>query len=225
MKKPWHQVDPGLFERIKDEIEKEYPDLRVAIEREVVFVRGSFPVRDGAEVLDRFMIEVQFPRDFPHAIPVVREIGGRIPWHEDRHVNRTGPQAGETCPIVPEEWLVRPDRDSISGFLAGPVRNFFLGQILVEQGKPWPFGERKHGFDGLFEAYGEMLGVTEPLVICRYLECLSHEHLKGHWECPCGSEKRLRACHIESIRMLQQKIPPWVAKQALERIKAYLLKS
>ena len=52
---------------------------------------------------------------------------------------------GEACPIVPEEWLVGPGRDSIAKFLNGPVRNFFIGQILVENGHPWPFGERQHG--------------------------------------------------------------------------------
>jgi hypothetical protein len=45
--------------------------------------------------------------------------------------------------LVPEEWLLARDQ-TFRAFLDGPMRNFFLGQILVEAGKPWPFGERPH---------------------------------------------------------------------------------
>jgi len=218
MTRVWHKKDPALLARVKHEVETEYPDLRVITERDTVFLRGSFPVTDGDEILDRFLIEVQFPDDFPDSIPIVREIGGRIPWYEDRHVNRMGAQAGEACPIVPEEWLIRPDRDSIRNFLAGPTRNFFLGQIVVEQGKPWPFGERPHGMPGLWEFYGELVGTTDKAAIRGYLSYLSRENLKGHWECPCGSKKRLRNCHLETLKDLRQKIAPRVAKQALLRL-------
>jgi hypothetical protein len=118
----------------------------------------------------------------------MRETGGRIPWFADRHVNHTG----EACPIVPEEWLLRSDRASIGAFLAGPVQNLFLGQILVEHGEPWPFGERQLGNDGLFEAYGEWVGTSDPGKIRIYLEYLSGTRLKGHRACPCGSNQKLR---------------------------------
>ena len=214
MRRAWHTVNASFFEKLKQDIEAEYPDLRVITEDGAVFARGSFPVRYDAEVLDRFLVEIRFPDDYPHSIPVVREIGGRIPYHQDRHVNPTG----EACPIVPEEWLIRPDHDSILSFLNGPIWNFFISQILVEKGHPWPFGERQHGIDGLFQAYGEMLGTADRQAISRYLQYLSHDRFKGHWECPCGSGKRLRHCHLDSLRILREKIAPWVAERALSRI-------
>jgi hypothetical protein len=116
MKRAWHRTNPGLFATVRRDLEREYSDLRVVIERGTVFSRGSFPVTDGAEILDRFLIEIQFPDDYPDSVPILREIGGRIPWHEERHTNRTG----EACPIVPEEWLIRPDHNSILQFLNGP---------------------------------------------------------------------------------------------------------
>jgi hypothetical protein len=188
-------------------------------EQDTVYIRGGFPVINGTEVLDRFQIEVELLADFPESIPILREVGGRIPWHESRHVNRG---TGEACPIVPEEWLLRSEHGSVLAFLNGPVRNFFLGQILVEAGQPWPFGERAHGVDGLFEAYGEMVGTTDRDAIVRYLDCLSRETLKGHWERPCGSAKRLRNCHWNELQTIHAKFLPRVARAALARIKEQL---
>lgn len=213
MKRAWHEANGELFKKTIAEIESGYPDLRVVLERGSVYARGSFPVKDGSEILDRFRIELKFPNDYPDSILVLRETGGRIPWFSDRHVNPDG----EACPIVPEEWLLRTDRDSVTAFLEGPVRNFFLGQILIEHGKPWPFGERKHGKSGLIESYGELVETNDPDAIRRHLDCLSRDTLKGHWECPCGSGKRLRNCHLTKLKILHQKIPSWVAKRALKR--------
>lgn len=197
------------------DIDAAYPDISVEQEHDTIFGRGSFPVKDGIDILSRFLIGIEFPRDFPDSVPILRETGGRIPWHADRHVNSAN---GEACPIVPEEWLIRQDHDSILAFLDGPVRNFFLGQLAVESGAPWPFGERLHGVDGLIESYGELLGTTDKKAVRRYLDCLSKEHLKGHWDCPCGSGERLRNCHLEMVNALRTKIAPWVARRARARL-------
>jgi hypothetical protein len=215
MKESWYRANNQLFTRLKQEIEREYPDLRVIVEGGTVFARGSFSVKDGDDILDRFLIQLEFPRDFPDSIPILREIGGRIPWHQDRHTNTNG----ESCPIVPEEWLLRSDRDSILEFLAGPVRNFFLGQLAVEQGRHWPFGERPHGISGLLESYAELIGTSDSAAVRRYLDYLSRDIVKGHWDCPCGSNKRLRDCHLEAVKTLRQKIPPWVARSAFARLR------
>jgi hypothetical protein len=216
MKAKWYELNPHLLATVKRDIGGEYPDLCVMIEGGAVFARGSFPVVGGTDILDRFLIEVEFPRDYPASIPILRETGGRIPWHESRHTNRDG----AACPIVPEEWLIRQDRDSILAFLDGPVKNFFLGQILVEAGKPWPFGERSHGNAGLVESYGELVGTTDPVAVRRYLDCLSKETVKGHWDCPCGSKKHLRNCHLDKVKALRKKIAPSIARSALARFQA-----
>ena len=103
--------------------------------------------------------------------------------------------------------------------LEGPVHNFFLGQSLIEAGEPWPFGERKHGFEGLLESYGELIGTTEVTVISKYLECLSKKEIKGHWDCPCGSGKRIRDCHKASLMILRRRLPQQVAARALSRLR------
>jgi hypothetical protein len=214
MKKPWHRGNSHLLARLEEDLQEPYPDLRVVVENECVHLRGSFPIVSDGAVLARYQIDVSIPKDFPDTVPTLRETGGRIPWVADRHVNRSG----EACPVVPEEWLLGPKRDSILCFLNGPVRDFFLAQSLVEAGQPWPFAWREHGVDGLYKAYGEFLGTTDRAVIRHYLEYLSKETIKGHWECPCGSGNKLRNCHLNEVHMLKAKIPASVAKQALRRL-------
>src|SRR5947209_20268331 len=131
MRKPWYKSNPELFAQTTQEIETNYPELRVVVENDTVFLRGSFKIEENGETLDRYLIEIQFPDDYAESIPILREVDGRIPWTADRHVNNS---TGEACAIVPEEWLLRPDKDSIGSFLSGPGRYFFHGQSLVEQG-------------------------------------------------------------------------------------------
>jgi len=214
MRIPWHRANPSLLARLENDVRGPYPDLRVVVENECVHLRGSFPIVSDGLTLDRYQIDVCIPNDFPDAVPTLREIGGRVPWVLNRHVNGKG----EACPVVPEEWLLNPKRDSVLCFLNGPVRDFLLAQSLVEAGDPWPFSWRAHGIDGLYQAYGEILGTTDPACIRRYLQYLSKERIKGHWECPCGSGSKLRNCHLNEVRALQSKIPTNVAKQALQRL-------
>lgn len=203
MSKPWHRDDPTRFAKEKAEVEAEYPELHFRITGDMVFVYGTFPVRFEGQTLDRYSVEVALGRDHPKTLPIVREVGGRIPWIADRHVNTNG----TACVLLPDErWTVWPDESTILDFLNGPLRNFFLGQSLVEQGKPWPFGQWDHGASGIREYYAELLGTDDVQVIRGYLECLAAKKIKGHWSCPCGSGKRLRECHLETLRDLQQKI-------------------
>jgi hypothetical protein len=216
MTKPWFKREPELAERIRRDLEARYPDLRFVEEGEAAFVRGSFPIVHEGYVLDRYQVEVEFPRDYPLALPHVRETGGRIPHILDRHVLSDG----AACLFVEEDWLLAiGGESSFLEFLDGPVRNFLLGQSLVEAGKPWPFGERSHGIQGLLEAYGEWFRMQDETVIARYLDYLSREEVKGHWECPCGSGIRLRKCHAEQVYDLRRRVPRWLAMRALHRLK------
>jgi hypothetical protein len=214
MKTPWHRANPASLTKVQREVIAKYPDLGFYVETDIVYVRGSFPIVHDGHVLDRYQIELALPTDWPASCPVLRETAGRIPHVARRHVNPDG----TACPIVPEEWLVNPHRDSLFSYLEGPVHNFFLGQSLAEADEPWPFGERPHGVPGLLECYGELMGTKETQVIHEYLKYLSRKEVKGHWDCPCGSGSRLRNCHMDHLLELRHKIPAAVAQQAMKKL-------
>jgi hypothetical protein len=203
----------ALLEEVRTAIAVDQPNLRVAIVDGLLSARGSYALHDGDVVLDRYQVEIRFPRDYPKTLPVVEEIGGRIPRTADRHINPDG----NACLLVPEEWLLSQDQ-SFKAFLSGPMKSFFLGQFLVEAGMGWPFGERSHGHEGLIEAYMELLGIDDPSRVAAYLDCLRKKALKGHFDCPCGSKRRLRNCHRAELQELSKRIPPDIAQQAYERL-------
>lgn len=217
MRRSWFENRPRLLGRIRDDLRARYPDLQVVQEAGLVFVRGSLPIVHDEVVLDRFQIEIEFAPDYPMSLPKVRETAGRVPRVLDRHVI---PSTGYACLFVEEDWLVTVGREpDFFEFLDGPIRHFFIGQSLVEAGKPWPFGARSHGKKGVMEVYAEWFGTEDEPTIRRYLDCLSRDGLKGHWYCPCGSGRRIRACHGALLRSVRERIPTWAAQQAAKRLK------
>ncbi len=214
MKRPWHAAEPALKDEVVRTLDERYPNLVFTMENDQAFVRGTFPVEHSGEVYDRFAVQIAFPDDYPQSAPIVREIAGRVPPIADRHVSPDG----TACLFVPEEWTVFTEDRSFGAFMRGPMHNFFLGQIVFEQEKRWPFGEHPHGLPGLFAAYSHHLGAADAAAVSRYLDYLTHEKVLGHWRCPCGSGKILRSCHVDQVRALQRRVPPAAARRMLERI-------
>lgn len=207
-KTTWFERDPALLEDVRSALrESDYKWLHLQLAEGIVRIRGTIPVPG-----DRYNIQITFLNDYPNTLPQVRETGGRIPQTPDRHVN---PKDGTACVCIPDEWFIqRPDVTFLS-FLGGPVHNYFLSQKCFEISGEWPLGERRHGNDGLFDFYQECLGTKDLRVIRNYLAYLSLDTVKGHWDCPCGSGKRIRNCHPREIFDLRRKLPPNIASIAL----------
>lgn len=217
MSHAWYRKNPELFEKEKMEVEAAFPQLHFHVANDVVYLRGTYPVIHDGEELDRFSIEIELSKNHPESLPVVRETGGRIPRHADRHVNATD---GTACVLLPDEqWRLWPKGSSLRAYLEGPLRNFFLGQIAVEMGQPWPFGEWGHGVNGIIQYYAKLLNSGDSQVIINFLECLRSKKTKGHWSCPCGSGKRLRDCHSGLVRDLREKISHRAAEDSLNRLR------
>ena len=201
--------------RFQEILNESFPDLTASAAESKIYVRGSFPVMHEGRVLDRYQIQIIWTAS-DIEVPTLLETGGRIPWIADRHMS----QGGNACVLVPEEWLIKPrDQRTLVGYLEGPVRNYFLWQSLFESGLEAPWGERKHGVPGLLQAYSDLVGFSEESAIRECLDYLSKDRLKGHWRCPCGSNRRLRDCHLSYLRHLRTKVPQYIAKLALNRLR------
>jgi hypothetical protein len=216
MIKPWHLRKPQLIEQIKTDLQKHYPTLHLSVDGEFAEVRGTFPIKSpNGRVLDRWAISIELPPGFPKDLPVVRELQKRIPWTVDSHVESDG----KACVLLPDErFRIFPEGAPFLDFLNGPVLSFFLGQSLRALGEEWPFGEWGHGANGIFEFYKELIGTDDKQVLISYLKVLSKQSFKGHWDCPCGSGKKMRKCHRTEISNLRHKIFPDVARRTLEHL-------
>jgi len=218
MRHLWHRENPGLYERERAEVEAHFPNLCVVVEGDTVYVRGSFAVIFEERALDHYTVELKLPPDHPYSLPIVREVGGRIPHNDDRHVNSVD---GTACVLLPDErWRLWPPGASLLSFLTGPMHSFFLAQSLVEAGEPWPFGQWAHGAKGIFQYYREILKTTDLRVITTYLEYMTAKKVKGHWPCPCKSNRHLRNCHFSVVLDLRERISRKDALKSLEALKS-----
>lgn len=217
MSRPWHKADPARLEKMRAEVQATYPNLHFYPQGDRVLVRGTLPILHEGEDLDRYAVKIVLPAGYPDTLPLVFEVGGRVPRDSDHHINR---ETGEACLFIPDErWRVCPPGTGFLEFLNGPVRSFFLGQSLFRLTGEWPFGQRSHGAEGIREYYGELLGTDDMAVILAYLECLSRHTLRGHWTCPCGSGRRLRDCHRSRVEDLRAKIPPATAEGSRQALR------
>jgi len=222
MRGAWHQRHPELGGQIGADLRARYPNLHLLIGSDgSATVRGTFPVRSpDRRVLDRYQVSIELPADYPRCLPIVREVGGRIPWKADFHVNADG----VACVLLPDDrWRCFPEGAPFVQFLDGPVHQFFLGQSLVALGEDWPFGQWSHGPNGVNEYYQWLLETDDAPTIARYLHVLAKLSMKGHWDCPCGSGQKIRRCCRAKIEALRRKIPPVVARKALGTLGARML--
>jgi hypothetical protein len=213
--KPWHLRNPENYAHEIAEVERKFPQLHATIRGAETRIAGTLPVLGGETELDRFAITMDLSIDYPDSLPVVREVGGRIPYLLDRHVI---PNSGVACVLLPDQrWELWPKGASLLAFIDGPIHNYFLGQALIEQGDPWPFGEWAHGLQGMLDYYKALIGTDDPRAICRFLEYLEAKKLKGHWDCPCLNGRRLRDCHFALVKDLRGRMPRSEAANSLRR--------
>jgi hypothetical protein len=209
-----HAAEGLDLERLRGALATRFPTLHVAEDASVL--RGTMPIEHDGIELDRFAIEVELRPLSVTELPAVREIGGRIPWLAERHVNADG----SACVCLPDDYFLRfPGPFDLLTFLAGPVRDYFLGQALVERGDPWPHGEWPHGTEGSSEWFTEFVKALPPETARAYLQTFALKELKGHVSCPCGSGRRVRACHWPLLQRLRGRIPMKLAREVLDDLR------
>lgn len=207
----WFETVPAALQDLERMLRSRYPTLHAFIGDGQCVVRGTYPVMDGGQTIDRYDLEIALPADYPASLPLVWETGGRIPREMDRHVF---PDSGCLCLGVPLAlWIQLKGDFSLQTVLDIPVRNYLIGNSLVERGEPWPHGDRSHGVAGVLEFYGDLLGNSDPMTIANFLLSIVKGKVRGHWPCLCGSGKIIRNCHKDAVEQLRL-VPTWVLAQS-----------
>jgi hypothetical protein len=193
----WFEQHPVAFKRLESVLRAKYPTLHAFIVDGECRIRGTFAPVEA----DRYALDIALPCDYPHAMPVVWETGNRIPREMDRHVLGNG----SLCLGTPLAlWIQLGNDYSVERVIDGPLKSFLIGNSLVEEGEPWPHGDRAHGAAGLLEHLGELIGTRDPKVVGRFLIDLLEQKVRGHWLCPCGSGRIIRKCHRDGVGTLQR---------------------
>lgn len=185
-------------------LEERYPTLHLRDRgggRQLV--AGAFNIEHEGRFLAGFMIEIDLATRDVLGLPVVREVGGRIPRIPERHIN----DDGTACLYLPEDLVLRHRKPlTLVQFLDGPVRSFFTGQACVAAGMPFPQGEWAHGTEGRHQLVADLLGIDDIKTQDAFLKLLSKKVVKAHWPCPCGSGKCIRRCHRSLIFGIRRRL-------------------
>lgn len=151
-------------------------------------------------IADWFDIEVHVRFKYPQNLPMVREVGGKIPDsypHSD--------EDGTLCLGVPvDERRIFSQQPSLLGFVDRLVIPFLYGYCHWQRYGKHPFGEHKHGDEGIVQYYVETLELDAE-VIAMSVVCFLYEHgYQGNQICPCGKKRIVRKCHGPMLRELHR---------------------
>ena len=212
---PWWIAKTELYKQAVRDV-SQYRGLRHHIEHNQFIIFGAWPVYGYPEEqksLEDFLIKIVFPDNYPDDLPKVYETGNRI---KIKNANTHFFPDESACLFYRTERHLHFPKDKVfqlKEFLDGPVKSFFFSQLYYIYHKKWPFGQRSHDIKGLLEFYGEKLDIPcDQKSISKALSYLLKPQIKGHWFCPCGNDK-LRKCHVENFRYLNDKIPKKIIRQ------------
>jgi hypothetical protein len=211
---PWFVRNPDALRVVEGALKACFPTLHAFIEDGKCRIRGTLPIVDAGHEIDRYQLEIALPDDYPASAPRVWETADRIPRNADRHVFIDG----ALCLGTPLSlWIALEGDFTIDKFLNTPVRNFLIGNSLIENGEPWPHSDRSHGAAGLLEHIKELVGTARPGMVASFLKAIAEGRVNKHSPCPCLTGKKLFKCHREGYTALRR-IPASVLDQTVQLI-------
>ena len=94
-----------------------------------------------------------------------------------------------------------PEGSTLIDFIDRLVLPFLNFQHCKRLGHDYPFGERLHGLDGIYQGLSEVVGIDKPAQLDRIIRlALDPNSLDTRrMQCPCGSGKKLRHCHSSQV--------------------------
>lgn len=142
---------------------------------------------------DRYELRMCFPQIFPRALPMIYEVGGRIPRDGNHHVNPDGSLClGSRLRIL----FNISEAPTLVGFAETClVPYLFAVSYKLTHGGNFPFGELTHGLPGELMDYAELFGLKTPDQASTALKYLGMKKRRANkMPCPCGCRLRLGRC-------------------------------
>ncbi len=219
----WFEKNKQLLARERRLVKEHFPELKFYTAKEkTLILAGEIKLKQEDEILDVYEAEIIFPNNYPHGVPLLREVGGRIPRVLDRHTTKNG----FCCLCVRGEYRkFWKQGDSIVDFINKLVIPYLANQSYYERMGEWSGEEYSHGVKGTIEFYKDALDVEDEKIIILFLEkIINGEKIGRNEKCFCGSNKKIKKCHLQSYSELKNSIYKEGAIKDLEEIGKYVNK-
>lgn len=189
----------GIIHKHFIDLAEQYPGLAlIEGDYDTWIVRGMLEFSatyEGVSIRDKFQIELTITKDYPDTPPIVKETATRIP--NEFHTNPDGAFCLGAPLEVRMKFIKNP---SLLGFVNEQVISFLYSFCYFEQHGEMPFGELSHGGKGILEYYTQLFNASSDVIAIKLLKILAENSYRGHYDCPCGSGKRIRNCHGGLLR-------------------------
>lgn len=198
------------------ELKNKYPELSLAIDGTGQWVikgrLNSSAQYNGISIDDEYDVEISIPPNYPFVPPSVREVGDRIP--KDYHHSDL-----DLCLATPGELIQKfKENPTLLGFIENLLIPYLYRFSFISTYHKEPFGDRSHGWLGIYEYYQELFQIKDKKAVIGLLKVLADNQVNGHMKCPCRSKKRLRRCHGDILRMALSQIPNQTVLDDLNQI-------
>lgn len=212
----------SLLRDVRDALYVDQPFLDISIKDEAVVVEGVYlllaklPAYRDRGPLAEHRIRIEVPADYPLTEPKVTMLDDSIPKRDTFHCSPTG----VCCITVFETWMVTQEYPTIGAFVEGPLRNFFLSQLLRQKGEAWPFDEWDHGADGWIDAVAEFMGCRARKTEVQNVltQRISNDLLDMDAPCPCGAGLTATQCCGATLEKFWSQVSPETAETWLRRL-------
>ena len=182
--------------------------------------KGTNPIEDSYELL------IEVPSDFPTSVPIVKEIGNKIPKKSDFHINVGD---GTLCLGSPLRLLLHLSKNpSLVGFVEELLIDSYLYQVSNKlRGGEFILGELEHGVLGEISDYENILGINGVNVVKSSIIALTYKkRIANKIACPCGCGIRLGSCKFHyKLNSLRKVLTRKVYKKILSEFNERLNKS
>jgi hypothetical protein len=186
-----------LIEQCK-ELQSIYPQLSMLESEQEIIIEGTleFNAEDNdIPINDRYNVKMHVPKDFPKSVPTVWETDGRIPKKFMHFL-----VDGSLCLGTQTEIALNLNQNpSLSFFVKNFMVNYLYAASYYEKYGTMPFGERAHGYEGVFDFYKDLLEVDTKEKVLGILQVICLRKYRGHQPCPCGSGKNMRNCKHKDV--------------------------
>lgn len=161
----------------------------------------------GSEITDYYSLEILTPKEFPYALPKVREINEKIPRDGNYHINPDG----TLCLGSPLRILKKiNEKPSLVGFAESClVPYLYAVSHKLRNGGHFVFGELAHGDKGIIDDYRALLGLKTGEQVIEALRLLGmKKRIANKKSCPCKCGKRFGKCAFRYKLNNYRKIAP-----------------
>lgn len=211
----------STFEKDFKSVATYFPKLTYRTASNCTFyqIEGKIDIQDSTGAYwETFDIIIKVPKSYPYCIPKVFEKSNIIKRHQDWHID----SEGECCVDIANRLNVEAKRGiNILNFIRKKVYSYFANQLYKQKSDEYANGEYKHSIEGVIQYYLEDLGISSIEVTLKILNNLSlGTKLERNEPCFCGSNKKLKKCHLDQINLIVSSGKETIEKNLI-LIKAY----